>query len=141
MFQMLWPIFVVIGANTLYNIATKSTPGAVNPFASLSLTYLTAALLAIAAFFVTSPDKNLVAAWGKANWTAFALGGAVLFLELGYVYLYRAGWRVSVGSIVANVGLACVLLIVGVAFYREVVTLRQLLGMAVCGVGLALITL
>ena len=141
MFQMLWPVLMVIGANTLYNIATKSTPGNVNPFASLVLTYLTAAALAAIAFFALSPEKNLLAAWGKANWSAFALGGAIVFLELGYVYLYRAGWKVSMGSLVANVGLACVLLVVGAMFFREGIGLRQLLGMAVCGVGLALVTL
>ena len=53
-------------------------------------------------------------------------------LEVGWIYMYRAGWKVSVGSLVANIGLACTLLLIGVLFYKEVLTLRQLAGILLC---------
>ena len=37
MWQMLWPVLVVVGANTIYHISAKSTPEGFNPFASLVL--------------------------------------------------------------------------------------------------------
>ena len=138
MWNMLWPILMVVGANTLYNICTKSTPEGANAFASLFLTYGAAALAALALFFATSGDKNLLAALRQTNWTAWALGLSILGLEFGYIHVYRAGWKVSVASLVANIGLACVLLAVGVLAYRESVSPRQLLGAAVCGLGLIL---
>ena len=141
MWNMLWPVLLVVGANTLYNICTKSTPAGANAFASLFITYAAAALAALVLFFATSGDKDLLPALRETNWTAWALGLSILGLEFGYIHVYRAGWKVSVASLVCNIGLACVLLAVGVLAYRENVLPRQLLGAAVCGVGLVLIGL
>jgi len=136
---MLWPVLVVVGANTIYNISTKSTPANVNAFASLAMTYVMAALSSVVLFFLTSDSKNLLAELAKTNWTAYALGIAIIGLEFGYICIYRAGWKIGVASLVANISLACVLLVVGYFFYKEVVTLKQLLGMGVCALGLMLI--
>lgn len=136
---MLWPVLVVVGANTIYNISTKSTPANVNAFASLAMTYVMAALSSVVLFFLTSDSKNLLAELAKTNWTAYALGIAIIGLEFGYICIYRAGWKIGVASLVANISLACVLLIVGYFFYKEVITLKQLLGMGVCALGLMLI--
>ena len=136
---MLWPVLVVVGANTIYNISTKSTPANVNAFASLAMTYVMAALGSVVLFFLTSDSKNLLAELAKTNWTAYALGIAIIGLEFGYICIYRAGWKIGVASLVANISLACVLLVVGYFFYKEVITLKQLLGMGVCAIGLMLI--
>ncbi|MBQ7020879.1 MAG: EamA family transporter [Phascolarctobacterium sp.] len=139
MWNMLWPVLVVVGANTIYNISTKSTPANVNAFASLAMTYVMAALSSVVLFFLTSDSKNLLAELAKTNWTAYALGVAIIGLEFGYICIYRAGWKIGVASLVANISLACVLLVVGYFFYKEVITLKQLLGMGVCAIGLMLI--
>ena len=76
-------------------------------------------VLSAVMFFVTSDNKNLVAELSKTNWTALALGVAIVGLEFGYVCLYRAGWKISVGTLVANISLACVLLVVGILLYKE----------------------
>ena len=136
---MLWPVLVVVGANTIYNISTKSTPANVNAFASLAMTYVMAALSSVVLFFLTSDSKNLLAELAKTNWTAYALGIAIIGLEFGYICIYRAGWKIGVASLVANISLACVLLVVGYFFYKEVITLKQLIGMGVCALGLMLI--
>ena len=139
MWNMLWPVLIVVGANTIYNISTKSTPANVNAFASLAMTYVMAALSSVVLFFLTSDSKNLLAELAKTNWTAYALGIAIIGLEFGYICIYRAGWKIGVASLVANISLACVLLVVGYFFYKEVITLKQLLGMGVCAIGLMLI--
>ena len=139
MWNMLWPVLVVVGANTIYNISTKSTPANVNAFASLAMTYVMAALSSVVLFFLTSDSKNLLAELAKTNWTAYALGVAIIGLEFGYICIYRAGWKIGVASLVANISLACVLLVVGYFFYKEVITLKQLIGMGVCAIGLMLI--
>ena len=139
MWNMLWPVLVVVGANTIYNISTKSTPANVNAFASLAMTYVMAALSSVVLFFLTSDSKNLWAELAKTNWTAYALGVAIIGLEFGYICIYRAGWKIGVASLVANISLACVLLVVGYFFYKEIITLKQLLGMGVCAIGLMLI--
>ena len=132
MLSYLWPLFLVIISNTFYNICTKSTPQNIQPFASLTLTYLVSAGISLVLFFVFSENKNLLTEMSKANWATFLLGGVLVLLEVGWIYMYRVGWKISVASVVANIGLACTLLLVGVLFYKEVLTLRQLAGILLC---------
>ena len=132
MLSYLWPLVLVIVSNTVYNICTKSTPQNIQPFASLTMTYLISAAISAVLFFVFSEDRNLFTEISKANWATFLLGGVLVMLEVGWIYMYRAGWKVSVGSLVTNIGLACTLLLIGVLFYKEVLTLRQLAGILLC---------
>jgi len=136
---MLWPILIVVAANTIYNISTKSTPTNINSFASLSVTYLTAMTCSLIAYFFTSVNKNLLQEISKANWTAFALGVAIVCFEFGYLCVYRAGWKIGTANLFASAASAFVLLIVGFFLYKDVLTLRQILGMIVCVIGLILI--
>lgn len=138
--QMLWPILVVILSNTVYNISSKSIPADINPFASLALTYVVAFVVAVTLFFFTGEQKNLLTEWGKVNWSVLLLGIAVVGLEFGFICAYRAGWKVGVCAMTANIGLAIVLLIVGYFMFKEIITVRQLAGMAVCVAGLVLIS-
>ena len=139
MWNMIWPILLVVGANAFYNISTKSMPGKVNAFASLSVTYLTCSVLSVIMFYATSSQKNLLTEISKVNWTTFVLGLSVVALEFGYISIYRAGWKVSAGSLAANISLACVLLFVGLLLYKETISLRQVVGIGVCAAGLLLI--
>ena len=139
MWKMIWPLLIVVGANTIYNISTKSTPSDVNAFASLATSYFIAMLGSVVMFFLTSDSKNLLVEVSKTNWSALALGIAIVGLEFGYICIYRAGWKIGVASLVANISLACVLLLIGLFVYKEVITLKQLLGMGICAIGLMLI--
>ena len=139
MWNMIWPLLIVVGANTVYNISTKATPSDVNAFASLTMSYFIATIGSVLMFFITSDSKNLLVELSKTNWSALALGIAIVGLEFGYICIYRAGWKIGVASLVANISLACVLLLIGLFVYKEVITLKQLLGMGICAVGLMLI--
>ena len=139
MWNMIWPLLIVVGANTIYNISTKSTPSDVNAFASLATSYFIAMLGSVVMFFITSDSKNLLVEISKTNWSALALGVAIVGLEFGYICIYRAGWKIGVASLVANISLACVLLLVGLFVYKEIITLKQLFGMGICAIGLMLI--
>lgn len=139
--EMLWPLLVIVGSNTFYHISSKSIPEGANAFLSLAVTYLVAGGIALMLFFVTSPEKSVLVEFDKLNWASLILGFAIVGLEFGYIYLYRVGWKISVGSLVANVTLAMVLLIVGVLLYKETITMRQLIGMALCAGGLALVNI
>ena len=137
--QMLWPIMVVVAANTLYHICAKQTPEGLNAFASLGMTYFVAMVASLVMFFATATDKNIGHELAKVNWTSLIFGISIVALEFGYLNVYRVGWKVSTVSLVANIALAVILLVVGVLVYKEAITLRQVIGMAVCVVGLVLI--
>ena len=96
MWNLLWPMLMVVGANTVYNICAKSTPEKLNSFAALTINYGVAAALSLLLFFVTTGgEKNLIQEIGKTNWAPVVMGLSVVGLELGYILIYRAGWKVS----------------------------------------------
>lgn len=140
MWSMLWPVLLVVLSNTFYNICQKSTPEDASPFGALTVTYLVAALASAALFLLTEGPGNAIGQLRKLNWTSIVLGIVIIGLEAGYLFLYRAGWKVSVGSVVCNIALAIVLIFVGWLLYKETITPKQLIGIAVCGLGLYLVS-
>lgn len=139
MLSYIWPIALVVISNVLYNIITKSTPTNSNALLSLTISYLAAAVCSFV-LFLTQERQPITQELAKLNWTAPALGVCIIGLEFGYIYAYRAGWKISTCSLVANISLACALLIVGIVFYKESITAAKAVGMALCIAGLVLIT-
>ena len=119
----------------------KSMPSEVNPFGALMVTYIVSAIITAIIFIFMVKPSNVVFELSKVNWTSIALALVLVGLEVGYVFVYRVGWSVSTASVVANIGLACVLLIVGYLLYKENVSMQQILGIFVCMIGLILINL
>lgn len=140
MWHMLWPLLLLVGSNTLYHICAKSTPERVNAFGALTVTYLIGAAVCAAIFLASVRPSNAISELRQINWTSFVLGIAIVGLEAGNIFLYRAGWKISAGSVVGNISLAVVLLFVGFLLFHEHISVRQLIGVAVCAVGLYLIT-
>jgi drug/metabolite transporter (DMT)-like permease len=52
---------------------------------------------------------------------------------------YRAGWKISLGSLVANIALAVVLIPIGILFFKEGFGFNKVVGAAFCIIGLILI--
>lgn len=140
MLKMFIPIFLVVFSNVFYNLSAKFTPERANSFLSLTVTYLTAAVLSFIAFCMTGNPTHTLKELSNINWSAFVMGLSIIGLELGYIFIYRVGWKVSMGSFVANIMLACILLLVGILLFKESITLRQMLGMLLCVIGLICIT-
>ena len=140
MWKIIWPLILIVTSNTMYNICTKSTPSNANAFGSLLITYITAAAITAVFFFYNTDIANTTLELSKFNWASIALGICIVGLELGYIFLYRAGANVSSASLIANICLAIALVIVGVIMYKEHVTSQQLIGIVVCIIGIILIT-
>ena len=134
-------IALVIGANLLYHVCQKSTPGDVNPFASLIVTYIVAAILTFLASFFFAGERTVFRSFLELNWTSYVLGIAILGLEFGYLLAYRAGWNISIGSLVANTSVALLLIPVGILAYREGFSPVKIFGVALSLTGLVLVNL
>lgn len=141
MWRLIWPILIVILSNTFYNVCMKSMPSDVNPFGALMVTYLVAAVISAIIFAFSVGPSNIGAELSKINWTSVILALAIVGLEVGYVFVYRAGWAVSIASVVANIGLACVLIFVGYFLYKENISINQIVGIVLCMFGLVLINI
>ena len=132
-------IVLIVASNILYNLCQKATPQKVNPFISLIITYITAAILSCIAFQFSKSDKGFFQSLTELNWTSIALGFSILGLEFGYLMAYRAGWNISRGSLVANIILAIMLIPIGVLVFKEGFELNKILGTIFCIMGLIFI--
>ena len=132
-------IVLIVASNIVYNICQKATPQRANPFVALLVTYLFAAVLTGIALFFYKADKGFWQSLKDLNWTSLVLGLAILGLEFGYLMAYRAGWNISVGTLVANIILALLLIPVGIFFFKEGFELQKVLGAVFCIIGLVLI--
>ncbi len=136
MLSYIWPIALVVLANTFYQICAKATPEAMNPLAALTVTYTIAALASGLLFAATIRGGSLLREYSHLNWAPFVFGLALVGLEVGFIYAYKAGWPVSAASLVASAFLAVVLIFVGFLVYKEPITVSKLIGIAICMVGL-----
>ena len=136
---MYWPIALAICSEVIYQICAKSTPQQINPFASLTITYLIGAAVSAVIFFIMNRGGNILHEWGQANWAMLVLGIAIVGLEAGAIYMYRVGWNVNTGYIVKACFIALALLVVGYLVYKEQITATKVAGIAVCMLGLFLI--
>ena len=139
MFSYVWPIALVVLSNVVYQICAKSVPEGMNPFASLTVTYLIGAIASAILYYVLGSEGNLIKEYSRLNWAPFLLGVVIVGLEAGWIYAYKAGWQVSTGFIVHSAFLAVVLLFVGYLFYHEALTWNKLVGVVICLAGLVLI--
>jgi drug/metabolite transporter (DMT)-like permease len=132
------PLLLTVGATTLYHVAQKSVSSQVNPMLSVTVNYVTALAvsLLILPFY---PGNSLRASWKNLNWASVAVGVAIVGIELGFVVVYRAGWRISVASLIANVATALLLVGIGLVLFREHLSGRSAVGIALCIAGLGLV--
>lgn len=139
MFAYYWPIGLLVLSNVFYHITAKSLPADVDAFFSMAITYVVGAVVSIVLYLTIGNGENLQAQISGLNWTPFVLGLAVVGLEVGAIFMYKAGWEVSVGNIVQAIFVAIALLFVGVLVYKEALTGTKIAGIAACLVGIFLL--
>lgn len=136
-------ILIVVGSNVFYHLASKKVPENTNPFFFVMVSYVVGFLLALVAFAFTIEDKSfskaVVDQTRLINWTPIVLGVSVIGLEVGNILMYRAGWQISQGALVTNAMLAVVLLVIGVLVFKEEFTIKHVMGLISCGLGLYLL--
>ena len=134
------PIILMIVGTTTYHIAQKSVPTQVNPLFSLAINYLTA--LAGTLLLIPLYPQRTAGPWSAngINWASAAVGVSIVGVELAVLLAYRTGWRISILSVIGNSASALLLVGVGLAFFHEHLSARNVAGVVLCLVGLALIT-
>jgi len=136
--QLAW-LSLAVACTVGYHLVLKLTPAGVNPLLSLLVTYALVVVL-FGAILLASPGGF---EWKQEirhlNWTAVALAVAIVGLDLGFLFLYRSGFEVSLGALVTQSAAALLLLAIGVAVFREHLSAANAVGLVLCLVGLWLV--
>ena len=141
MLSYIWPIALIVLSNTMYQICAKSVPEGMDPFASLTVTYLVGAAVSGLLYFTLGNHTGLLKEYARLNWAPFVLGLVIVGLEAGYIFAFKAGWQVSTAQVVQAAVLAGVLLFVGWLLYHEALTWNKIAGIVICLIGLVFINL
>lgn len=127
---------VVVAALVCYHVAQRAMPTTVRPGPLFAVVYATAGLAVVTAMSLTGSigafsDVPSVA----RHWQTWAVAGAVLGIEVGYLAMYRSGWSASAGSVVVQTIAALLLVGIGLAAFHEHLTPGRVVGLALCLVG------
>ena len=136
MFNYIWPVAIIVFSNILYQICAKDIPEQMNTYASMAVTYAVATVFSAVIYFVTNKGGNIFQEFKLSNWATIILGIVITGLEVGFIYAYKAGWKVSTLATVTNAFLAIALIFLGFFLYRETITWSKVLGVAICLAGL-----
>lgn len=138
--NLLYPAILLTAASTVfYHLVQKSTPVDINPVISLFISYITSAVLCLALFPFFSKGVVISEQLHKVNWASFALGAAILGIEIGFLYAYRVGGNISTTNLMSSALTAVALLVIGYLFYHDQITSYKIAGILLCMAGIALI--
>lgn len=132
-------LVLAVAATVGYHLVLKVTPAAANPFLSLAATYAVGSVCFLVGYAVTAGAAPLRANVHALSWTPVALAAVVVLLDVGYLMLYRTGYDLSLGQLVTQSAAALLLVGLGVALFKEKITLVNVAGIALCVVGLWLV--
>ena len=141
MFNYIWPIGLAVLSNTFYQICAKSVPENMNPLASLTVTYAIGTVTSFILYYLLNKNANIISEYQKLNWAPFILGIAIVGLEVGFIYAFKAGWPISSTQIIQSAILAVILIFLGFFFYKERLTWNKIIGIIICLTGLGLINM
>lgn len=70
---------------------------------------------------------------------ALVLGLSIAFIEIGTIFIYKAGWTMNASFIVTNALITLCLILTGAVLYGEKLSRRQALGIVVSFIGICCI--
>jgi drug/metabolite transporter (DMT)-like permease len=141
MFLFFLPLIIIVASQIIYDVSAKAINEDINAYAGTTIIYSILTVFYFLIFVIFTPDASISVEFSKMNWAVvtFALGS--IGLESGYIFLYRAGWNISLGGMVCNILLAMCMLGVGLLLFNENITFIQWCGFLFCLAGLIVVFL
>lgn len=134
------PLLLAACGGVLYHISQKAVPKSVSPFAAIIIAYLVGIVFCIGVIIFNPDQGGFIKSLRDSNWAVYALGASAVVIEIGFLLTYRAGWNISVASVICNISVALLLMPAGRLFFNEHVSARSVAGVIFCLFGLYLLS-
>ena len=134
-FGSLGPLLLTVAGGIVYHVSAKSLPKDLSPALVLIGAYAVALMACVVAYFVIPADNNGAPMSRVLHPAIVAVGLGAAMIEFGYVLTYRAGWPVSIASVLVNSLVAVALVIAGISIFNEGVSTPRIAGVALCLAG------
>ena len=139
MFLFYFSISLAILSSALYHFSAKSTPSNVNFTVSLMVTYFIAFGVASLGFLFFPIQHGILAELKRLNCASVILAVAVVGIEYGFLLIYRAGWNLSVASIVAITGSSLILIPLAIFVFKDKLNWVNAAGIVFCLAGMVML--
>jgi drug/metabolite transporter (DMT)-like permease len=130
---------LAIASTVAYHLVAKLVPAGANPVATLLTAYLFGSLLCAGILIAMPAETGFRSQFAQVNWTAPALAGSIVLIDLAFIFLYRSGFPVSFGALVTQVAAAVALLGLGFLIFKDRLTITNVVGVVLCLAGLWLV--
>jgi uncharacterized membrane protein len=134
------PIALIVGSVVLYQVSQKLLPAGMNPWHALMVYYVLALGFTIIATLIDRPSQTLLESVRQSNWAVPLVALSIVGIEVGWILAFRAGGSISLTGLIVNVAVAVVVIPIGLLFFKEKISLVNLAGIALCVLGLSLIS-
>ena len=131
-------ILAVVGAVS-YHYFIRRIPTSLSPAVAVIGIYIAVLLLGVTLLPLFPPEGGLAKHIRQLSWIQIGVAGSVFMLELGFILMYRHGWNISTGNLVTGAVVNTALLGIGVIMLGEKATMTNIMGVAICIVGVAMI--
>ena len=136
---VIWPYVLMISTFVSYQLVLKLARAEVNVLGLLTLAYFVACSCA-AALWWSNPGIGANRFESRDFLTAALLGVSIVGLEFGFVSAFRLGLPLNATGTIVNVWVALLVVPIGYFLFREQMSGVNLVGLALCCVGLLLLT-
>lgn len=122
-----------------YQIFQKNIVNNIHPVVSVIISYVIALVCSLALLFIFPLKGGVLAEIQKANYATYLVGVAIIGIEIGFLLVYRNGWKISLALPVSSSISITVLAIIGFLFFKEQLSLTKILGIILCISGIYLL--
>jgi drug/metabolite transporter (DMT)-like permease len=134
-------MIIAIISVVFYQVLQKNISAAINPAVTLIITYAVAIVFSVVLYFIFPGKETFFESVRQANYASYALGIAVIGIEIGFLLIYRSGWKIGLAAPFSSSITNILLITIGLTIFREHITGVKLLGVAFCIVGIILISM
>ena len=131
-------LIAIVGAIG-YQFLVKQLPASINPLISNLGIYAGVIVLCIVLLPFFPPEGGVMAQIRQLSWLHIGLAFSVLFIEIGFLLMYRAGWNLSTGNIMTGVVINLSLVNIGLLAFNEKLNTINFVGVILCIIGVTLI--
>lgn len=128
---------LVVFGTVFYEILEEKAPNKENHFLYLLLTYVVAFLILIIILIINK--YNFLNILKDLNYQSVLVGVFAMFADYGLIISYNKGWKISSLNITYSISVFILLLLVGIVFFNEHITLIKITGILLCIVSLIFI--
>ena len=134
-------MIIAIISVVFYQLFQKGISANVNPAVSLIITYAVAMVFSIGLYFAIPSSETIVDSFKNANYASYLLGIAVVGIEIGFLLIYRTGWKLGIAAPFSSSVTNVMIILISLLIFKEHITGIKLIGLLFCIIGVSLISM